>query len=177
MEHKPVIIEIYSSGTEVELFCNGTSLGKKPCGAATGYISHFETTYQPGILEAVSYDGETELGRMTLQTAEQNVHLTAEVQQISKESPESEELIYISIASCDEQGLVNTASSDLISFHAEGVMQAWFGSGNPKPDYHYLGNETTLWNGRALLILRKKPEGGTIQVTLSSSAETLHLEL
>ncbi len=57
-------IEIYSIGTEVELFQNGESLGRKKlefCKAS------YETIYQMGRLKAVSYDEkEIKLMRMNL---------------------------------------------------------------------------------------------------------------
>jgi len=52
---KPVVIEVYSGGDEVELFKNGVSLGRKPAGEAAGYMTIFETTYEPGTLKAVTY--------------------------------------------------------------------------------------------------------------------------
>ena len=118
---------------------------------------------------------------MTLSTAGHVSHLTAEIQTDS--NPQSintesdNELIYINICSRDNNGTINTAAADLISFQAEGAMQTWFGSGNPKPVQHYLGNETTLWNGRALLILRRNENSDPISVTISSESsakETIH---
>ncbi|MCD7956318.1 MAG: DUF4982 domain-containing protein [Lachnospiraceae bacterium] len=54
-EGKPVIIEVYAPGDEVELFVNGKSVGRKPSGEAAGYRTLFETTYEPGTVTAVVY--------------------------------------------------------------------------------------------------------------------------
>jgi len=47
----PVKVEVYSAGSEVELFCNGVSLGRQ---AVKGFRAVFETVYTPGTLRAVS---------------------------------------------------------------------------------------------------------------------------
>ncbi|MCD7884282.1 MAG: DUF4982 domain-containing protein [Lachnospiraceae bacterium] len=54
-EGKPVIVEVYAPGDEVELFVNGKSVGRKPSGEAAGYRTLFETTYEPGTVTAVVY--------------------------------------------------------------------------------------------------------------------------
>lgn len=69
MEGKPVIVEVYAAGEEVELFLNGASLGKKTAGKEAGFRTLFETTYEPGSLMAVSYENGQETGRSELATA------------------------------------------------------------------------------------------------------------
>ena len=54
-ESKPIVVEVYSPGSEVELFVNGVSLGRKPAGESVGFITEFETNYQPGEIVAVAY--------------------------------------------------------------------------------------------------------------------------
>jgi len=73
---KPVVVEVYSDSDEVELFKNGVSLGRKPAGAATGFMAMFGTTCEPGTLTAVSYNaaGE-ETGRYELQSAGDDLKL------------------------------------------------------------------------------------------------------
>ncbi|MCD8364766.1 MAG: DUF4982 domain-containing protein [Clostridiales bacterium] len=57
-EGKPVIVEVYAPGDEVELFVNGKSVGRAPSGEAAGYRTLFETTYEPGTVTAVLYKNE-----------------------------------------------------------------------------------------------------------------------
>ena len=156
----------------MELFLNGQSLGRKACGKATGYITCFETTYQPGALEAICYDGETESGRMTLETSGSRTHLD-----IQTEKAVSDELVYLTISSLDENGKINPSSSDSVTVTAEGALQTWVGSGNPKPLDHYLGTQTSLWNGRALLIVRRTADRESVRIQISSASETIQLEV
>lgn len=66
---RPVVAEVYSPGSEVELLLNGESLGRQPCGPEYSFTVYFELSYQPGVLEAVAWDVETELGRMELRVS------------------------------------------------------------------------------------------------------------
>lgn len=69
-EGKPVVVEIYAPGDEVELFLNGRSVGRKAAGKRAGFITHYELAYEPGRLEAAAYENDVEIGRTALETAE-----------------------------------------------------------------------------------------------------------
>lgn len=60
-------IIIISGENEVELFVNGESYGRKKVGVETKYYAIYETLYQPGIIEAISYHKNFEYGRAILQ--------------------------------------------------------------------------------------------------------------
>ena len=75
MEGKTVVVEVYASGDQVELLVNGKRVGKKESGKAAGYITTFETIYEPGKLEAVAYQGGKELSRTSILTAEPDAKL------------------------------------------------------------------------------------------------------
>ena len=49
-------IEVYSSCTEVELFLNEKSFGRKKTNRNTRWIANWDMAYQPGVLRAVGYD-------------------------------------------------------------------------------------------------------------------------
>ena len=68
MEGRPVQVVVYSASEETELFLNGTSQGRKPAGRACRFTAAFDITYQPGTLEAVSYDNGMEVSRCRLST-------------------------------------------------------------------------------------------------------------
>lgn len=158
---KPVVVEVYAPGDQVELFQDGVSLGKKPCGAATGYITCFETSYRPGRLEAVAYENGLELGRMELATAGalSRIHLALE-------SPPAGELVYVGITLEDSRQRVVTDQDLELQAGVSGGDLAGFGSGDPKPAYSYLGNVTRTFQGRALAILhRRAGESVTLRIS------------
>jgi beta-galactosidase len=68
-EGAPVTVEVYADADEVELFVNGRSVGRQPTGAAHRYRAAFETTYEPGLLEAVAWRDGTECGRTAVRSA------------------------------------------------------------------------------------------------------------
>ena len=163
-EGKPIVVELYAPGTEVELFMNGKSLGRQPCGADHNFTAYFETAYEPGTLMAVAYEGETELGRMELSTAGTAAKMTAEA-----EKP-GEELIYVALTLRDEQGLVADQTDVELSVSLSGdALLAGLGSGDPKPLHTFHGNVTRTFHGRGLAILRRTGNG---EITLT--AETDH---
>lgn len=164
-EGKPVIVEIYAAGAEVELFKNGVSIGKKPSGHAAGFRTLFETKYECGELKAVSYDENgTVLGEMKIETAGDIHEIKAVLEPV--QSNESE-LIYIPIEICDEKGNVVQDEVRKLSVQVTGASVAGFGSGNPKPRYNYTETITETYRGRALLILKRtgKQEKVNIEIT------------
>ena len=62
-EGAPVVVEVYADADEVELLVNGRSLGRQPAGAEHRFRAEFETTYEPGELEAVAWRDGEEIGR------------------------------------------------------------------------------------------------------------------
>ena len=158
-EGKPIVVELYSPGTEVELFQDGVSLGRKPAGEAVGFITTFETVYRPGTLSAVAYEGETELGRMTLASAGLPAGIALEAE------PGDGELIYVNISVTDENGRIVSDRDLEITAEVSGGLLAGLGSGNPKPTHNYNESVTSTFHGRALVILRRTGGAMTITVT------------
>ena len=68
-EGKPVTVEVYADADEAELFVNGKSVERKKIGEKKKFIAYFETTYEPGEVEAVVYRNGVETGRDKIVTA------------------------------------------------------------------------------------------------------------
>ena len=165
MEGKPVVIEVYAAGDEVELLLNGESLGRKPAGDKGGYYVLFNTVYQPGTLEAVSYENGQVIGKTCLTTADGPCHLAAEAEQPGA----VEGLIYINVAKLAANGAVATHADEIISVSAaENLRVLGIGSGDPKPLHSYLDAITKTFNGRALLVVQKIDPLQPAQVTITS---------
>lgn len=172
VEGKPVVLEIYAPGDEVEVFVNEKSLGKKTSGKAVEYKVLYETTYEPGIVEAVSYANGVEIGRSSIVTASTDTALTAYV-----ENGRDNELVYINICNQDANGIVNTDKVVHMKATVEGAMEARFGTGNPKPLTNYIDMATDSWHGHALLVARRNKDGGKIKVTVRTDEQILNLEV
>ncbi len=166
MEGKPVVVEVYAPGDEVELFLDGKSIGRKPAGEAAGYRVLFETTYVPGTLEAVSYENNQVIGKSVLKTAGEG-HLIVE-----NEPGVTGELVYVTIENRDSAGTLRICDTMHVAAEVTGAMEVRMGSGNPKPEYGYTQMETDTWNGRALLVVRKKNPNDLVSIVLTAGDET-----
>ena len=174
MEGKPVVVEVYAAGDEVELLLNGFSLGRKPAGDHTGYYVCFDTVYQPGMLEAVSYRNGAVIGRYCLTTADGPCSLVAE-----SEAPGIEEgLIYINISKVASNGSVASHADEVVSATADSNARILgFGSADPKPAFSYLDMNTKTFNGRALLVVQKVNPSLPATVSLSAACGTTTLSV
>lgn len=172
MEGKPAIVEVYAQGDEVELLLNGTSLGKKAAGKEAGFRTLFETTYEPGILTAISYENGHEIGRNELATAGCERTLCVEKEEYVGLKNAKQELVYVQVEMRDQNGVLVADDNQKITLSVDGAVEVLgFGSGNPKPNYNFNEGVTELFGGRAQIIV-KKPEGkATLTVTAENGIE------
>lgn len=172
MEGKPVVVEVYAAGDEVELLLNGESLGRKPAGDEAGYYVLFDSVYQPGTLEAISYkDGEV-IGKACLTTADGPCRMVAEAEQAGTEDG----LICINITRLAANGAVMTHSDEVITAAGDcNTRILGFGSADPKPVHNYTGTETKTFNGRALLVVQKIDPTLPATISLSSADSSTSL--
>lgn len=171
---RPVIVEVYSPGTETELLVNKKSCGRKTSGKAAGFRTLFETVYEPGTVTAVSYDENgNEIGRMELQTAADEYSIVLDAEPEMKE-----EFIYIDVLLRDGAGNLVTDHDVQLSLHVEGCAgTAGFGSGNPKPTYNFNEGVTETFHGRAQIILMKKGVGEIHVEVNAEDGKCAHLNL
>lgn len=149
-EGKPVVIEIYSPGDEVELYCNGKLLGKEIAGSSVDFIARFTTIYEPGELVAITYEKGTEIGRDILTTAQDTFSL-----KMSHETVSFEELVYVNLELKDENDVLVTHKDHEIEIEIQGSGHLiGFGSADPKTAYHYGDKVTGTYFGRAQAIIK-----------------------
>ena len=165
MVGKPIVVEIYSAGDSVELFKNKKSLGKTK---VEGFIARFETTYEAGMLEAVSYDNDKEIGRSTIATAD-NAKLVAE------ESYKNGTLSYVNIARKSANGEVDTHENKRVEVKVDGALEYRLGNGGYEPEDNYITDSCDLFIGRALLIVRKAKPSDKVNVEISCDGDVVKL--
>ena len=165
-EGKKVKIAVFSGLEEVELFVNGESLGRKKAGEALVHgmplTFLFETVYQPGTVEAVSYAGGKEISRGILKTAGKpaSLRLTAETDCLKADGAS---LCYVHAEIIDAEGNVVPDADTLMTAQATGAAELLgFGSGNPITDENYTKGRFTSYQGRALAVLRAGYEAGEV---------------
>ena len=99
-EGKPIQIDVYSPGDSVELFVNGKSLGTAK---TDRFTAKFETVYQPGVIEAVSYREGAELSRDRLETAGEPVRLVLRPESLQAKA-DGQSLLFVLVEFEDSQG-------------------------------------------------------------------------
>jgi len=171
-EGKEIEVNIYADADEVELFCNGKSMGKQPCTVEQEYIAVFRFPYQPGTLEAVSYKDGRETGRDTLTTAGPVAAL-----RLTPDRPairaDGDDLCFVLIEAVDEAGNpVPCAQGEVtVSLLGGGKLTA-LGTADPKPDrlLPFAGPACPLYEGRALAVVRSGAgaKGGLLTAALGS---------
>lgn len=167
-EGKPAVINVYSNAQEVELFQNGVSLGRKSVSEEENYFASYETTYQPGTLEAVSYIDGTETGRDILISAAEDVELNVSVEnEILK--PNGADLAFLTINLKDKDGNSNLQAKKEITITVEGTgtLQG-FGSAYPETTNHYDNTKWETYDGYAMAVIRAGSTEGDIKVTLEA---------
>lgn len=166
-EGKPVVIEVYAPGDEVELILNGASLGRRAAGPAAGFRTLFETVYEPGTLEAVAYENGAELSRYSLSTAREGtaaLHVDIE----PGEGLPDRKLIYADISVQDGSGTVLPVCAGLTAAATGDGELAALGSGDPKPLTGYVDGVSALFYGRALAVIRTAKDHGRVILTVTA---------
>lgn len=167
-EEKPVQIDVYSRAEEVELFQNGVSCGVRPAGKKARYIAHFETTYQPGTLVAVSKSNGVEVSRATLETVGKPIALRVTPDKTHL-CADGFDLCYVTVEVVDHQGNRVPWAEPLCFATADGAGRlAAFGSGLPNTDENYTCGRFHAFQGRLLAILRAGYDSGVCTLRVAS---------
>ena len=167
-EGKPVRISVIAKGDEAELLLNGKSLGRKNLGEEEKLTVYFDTVYQPGTLEAISYTDGKETSRTVLCTADDPVKLAAEV--VNPEIPaDGSGLSLIMVDLKDAEGRVNRGIQKAVTVSVEGAgTLAGFGSADPSCEGSYQDTTWKTYDGRVMAAVRSGLEAGTITVRFSA---------
>ena len=164
MEGRPVMIQVYAGGDHVELFRNGTSLGVRPCGPQTSYVTQFDMEYEPGELMAVAYEDGREVGRCILRSAGPACRLQAR----AKEETEDPRWIFVDLYLQDSQGTTVMEDREVsVQISGPARLEA-FGSELAKHHGGYEKPVTTMTDGHALAVLKMTGEG---EIRLSFASE------
>lgn len=162
-----VEVDVYADAQEVELFLNGVSQGKAPAGEEHRFMAHFEIPYQPGVLEAVSYqDGEV-IGRDRLETAKGTASLRVAADR-TKLAATGEDLSYLLIEKVDENGVVNPLDPAKVAVTVEGAgtLEA-LASADPVSSENFFDPARTPFGGQVLAIVRSGETAGAITVKVT----------
>ena len=167
-ENTPLDIEVYSNCSEVELFLDNTSLGKKPCSRETEFITRWTVPWQPGTLRAAGYDNQNEMVSSELCTAGEpvRIQLTADRDNIRADG---QDLSFVTVDLVDENGFRNPKAQNLVAFEIQGPGSiAAVGSSNPLGLESFRLPKRKAYQGRCQVIIRSDREAGEIILKAST---------
>ena len=165
-------VHIYANAEEVELFQNGVSMGKMPCGREEEFTAVYTVNYHPGKLEVVAYNNGLESGRDILCTAGEIAEL-----QLTLDRPtilaDGQDLAFLTVQAVDVNGnLVFDENGEVtVKVLGNGTLLA-LGSADPKPDraIPYNLESCPLFEGTAMAVIRSEAgaKGCLVEVTLEN---------
>ena len=165
-EGRKAEIIVYGVGTEVELTQDSVSLGRKPL---TDCKAEFEAVYEPGILQAITYDENgIELGRSVLKTNGKEVLLAVQPEKLLIRAAE-DALVYIPIQLVDEEGVLRMNTEKRINVRVSGAGELLaLGSARYENEETFQSMAHLSWRGSVLAIVRSTGKPGRITVTASA---------
>ncbi|MBR3504275.1 MAG: DUF4982 domain-containing protein [Clostridia bacterium] len=171
-EGAPVGVVVFSEAEEVALYLNGRLVGRQKAGEKTvpelplSFL--FETVYEPGALEAVSFAAGREVSRAALATAGQpaRVRLIPERTALAADGCS---LAYVRVEIQDENDRVAPHAAIALNAAVSGAGSLMgFGSGNPITAENYTSGRFTSYRGRALAVVRAGWEQGEARLCVDA---------
>jgi beta-galactosidase len=155
-------VEVYANCEEVELFLDGSSLGRVPCDREKKFRGMFEVVYQPGTLKAVGYRAGQPVSEKKLSTTGEpaQIRLTADRDAIRADGLD---LSFITVEVLDSQGRSHPTADNDVFFTVQGSGSILsVGNSNPVSEEAYVGNQRKVHRGQALVVVRSDQEPGEI---------------
>lgn len=167
MEGRKLIVNVYARAPRVRLYLNGRLIGEEK--TSDLYKASFKVSYQPGVLKAVAWNGDREGKAVVLETAGKPVALRL-VADKTELKADGQDLSYIMIEQVDKEGKMVYTSDRKITIASQGKVGSIIASGTACPNdmYSFQSLNPTLFNGRAMVIVRSGKKPGGITVCVSS---------
>ncbi len=174
-------IHVYTSGDSAELFINGISQGTRKKGEYEYRLRWDSVTYEPGIVEVITYKNNAPWARQQMRTAGDatSVQLTADRTSMKADK---KDLIFVTARIMDNQENMVPRAFNQIRFKVEGPAEIVATDNGDATSHESFQNPSIkAFNGMALVILRSTGESGSIRLTaesdgLSSQSITLNAQ-
>ena len=164
-EHTVKPVYVVSNAEQVELFLNGKSMGKGK--RDYHFLFTFDKiTYQPGKLEAVSYDAQgKEASRYALETASEPARLVlTAIQNPEGFHADGADMALLQFEVVDKEGRRCPLDNRMVSFTLEGEAE-WRGGLAQGPDNYILSKTLPVECGINRALIRSTTKAGKITVT------------
>ena len=164
-EGKRAVIEVFSTGYRIELFCNGQSIGSK---RIKEFRTKFTTRYIPGNIEAVAYDESgAVIGRSELKSGKEPfLQLRPDRTTLRANG---QDLCFITVEMADEDGVLCPNKNVRVTGESQGAATLQgLGSGAYCTDESYVASTNVTFDGRCLAVIRAGYEPGMAKVTVAA---------
>jgi beta-galactosidase len=171
-EGKDMQVEVYAGTEKVRLYLNNKLVGEMSTTPDKERKVLFTVPYTPGMLKAVGVNGDMEVATSVLQTAGDAVGLRLMADR-SVLQADGEDLSFVTVEAVDAQGRLEPNSTAEVQFtiSGSGTIIA-VGNGDGTSNEAYQGNHRSLFNGRALVVVRTSRTPGSIRLTGSAPGMT-----
>jgi beta-galactosidase len=161
-------VEVYSRYDTVRLELDGRAIGEKPTTRAEEFKAVFAVPYAPGELKAVGLKNGRKMETFVLRTAGEVAKLRLRVDR-SRLSADGQDLAFVTIEALDRRGVWQPQADERVTVSVEGAgTLAALGSGDLASLDSYAGADRSLYQGRALAVVRAGEKAGKITVTVSA---------
>lgn len=181
-EGQPLTVEVYSRHEAVRLELNGRVIGEAPTGRAQEFRARFEVPYAAGELVAFGLAEGRIVERFVLRTAQPVARLRVTVDR-SLLRADGQDLAFVVIEAVDAQGILNPTATPAVTVDVSGAATlAAFGTGDLTSREGYTASTRTLYQGRALAVIRVGDRPGKIHLRVEAPGVppqkfTLHSQL
>ncbi len=167
-EGKQIEVEVYTKAPAVRLYLNNKVVGEQRVSEQTELKAVFPIAYAAGTLRAVALDAAGQEGESTvLATAGQPVGL-----RLTADRPtmlaNGQDLTYVTVEAIDAQGRWVPDAECPVSVSVTGAATlAAAGTANLKDLEPLTSPRVTLWQGRAVVVVRSNGKRGAATITVS----------
>ena len=162
-------VEVYTNASEVELFLNDKSLGKKS--VRKDVALNWKVPFEAGTLKAVAFNDDKQVASDILRTAGKPSKLVLSADRTGL-TDRWDDVAHVEVFVTDANGGVVPSASNKITFTVEGAGKLIaVDNGSIVSHEPFQANTREAFQGRALVILRGTEEQG--RVVLKASAEGL----
>lgn len=161
-------VEVYSRHDAVRLELDGRILGELPTTRAEEFKAVFTVPYAPGELKAVGLRGARAVETFTLRTAGSVAKLRLRADRAVLKA-DGQDLAFVTIEALDRQGVWQPQAEQRLSVRVEGAgALAATGSGDLTSVDPYAGPSRSLYQGRALAVVRAGTRPGKIALVVEA---------
>ncbi|HWV73279.1 MAG TPA: glycoside hydrolase family 2 TIM barrel-domain containing protein [Pseudosphingobacterium sp.] len=160
-------VTAFSNASEVELFLNGKSFGRKAKKESnTGFI-YWDIPFEEGKLEAKAYNGDTVLTKDEIRTSKKAVKLIYQRLETDPTAPLKE----ILITAVDENNNPVFAANDTVDVQVNGQAEfRGMENGDHQNLTSYSSPTNSLFKGKVLIYIYKKAADKKVQLHIKSKS-------